>query len=276
MKRTILLFTVLAIASTTGFAMFEDWQVGIRPNAMAGSYTALANDVEGLRWNPAGLAELKGWQTVVYAKQLWMIPGLTNSTLSIGNTLKKWGGAAISLQQVGCDLEKDQSLTFSHGMNLTDQLAFGYNLNLYRLWQARFGSAVTAGLDVGMLAKIYKKWRVGAFGHNLNHPSYGKLYEYDLPSGVSVGVAYEPFQGVLGSMDIDKDAGYVTAYKFGSEFTLWPDRLKLRGGIMNQGKITLYDIGFGVQVKGLMIGYAFEGGHEALNGTHQIGLGYWW
>jgi hypothetical protein len=275
MKR-IAFTSVLLLSAASAFAMFEDWQVGIRPNAMAGCYTAVANDIEGVRWNPSGLAEIKGWQAAGYGKRLWGIRGLINSTMTVGRELGKWGGAAVSLQQVGSDLESDQNLMLSHGFTLTDQLAFGYNLNLYRLWQERFGSAMTAGVDIGLMARIYRKWRVGAFGHNLNHPSLGKLREYDLPSGVAVGMAYEPFPGILGGLELSRDAGYVTRYKFGSEFALVPDRLKLRAGLSNEGQLTLYAIGFGVQLKGATVGYAFEGGHTALSGTHQLGLGYWW
>ena len=106
--KKILFSLILALTATTAFAMFEDWQVGIRPNAMAGAYTAIANDVEGVRWNPSGLAELKGWQTVAYAKRLWNIPGLVNQTLTAGREFGNWGGVAVSVQQVGCDWESDQ------------------------------------------------------------------------------------------------------------------------------------------------------------------------
>lgn len=275
MKRLVLIPALLFCAATA-FAMFEDWQVGIRPNAMAGCYTAVANDVEGVRWNPSGLAEIKGWQAAGYGKRLWGIRGLVNSTMTVGREFGKWGGAAVSLQQVGSDLAADQNLMLSHGFALTDQLSFGYNLNLYRVWQERFESAMTAGVDIGLMARIYRKWRVGAFGHNLNHPSLGKLREYDLPSGVAVGAAYEPFPGILGGLELSRDAGYVTRYKFGSEFALIPDRIKLRAGLLNEGQLTLYTLGFGVQLRGATVGYAFEGGHAALNGTHQLGLGYRW
>ncbi|HTY08010.1 MAG TPA: hypothetical protein VMF29_02475, partial [Candidatus Edwardsbacteria bacterium] len=247
--RKILFSTILALCATSAFAMFEDWQVGIRPNAMAGCYTAVANDVEGVRWNPSGLAELKGWQTVAYAKQLWSVPGLMNQTLTVGRELGRWGGAAVSVQQVGCDVESDQNVMLSHGFNLTDQLAFGYTINGYRLWQQRFGSAITAGIDVGLMARVYRKWRIGASGHNLNHPSLGKLREYDLPSGVAVGVAYEAFPGTLGSLELSKDAGYVTKYKVGCEYSLVADKLKLRGGVSNEGALTLYSMGLGVKVR---------------------------
>lgn len=267
---------ILTLALGTAHAAFEDWQVGIRSSAMSGAYTAVADDIDAVRWNPAGLSQFDSWQASVYAKRLWGVAGLTNQTLSIGRKFGKWGGAAVSAQQVGCDLETDQTLTLSHGFDLNSQLAFGYNFNFYRLWQDRFGSAMTVGIDIGLLAKVYRNWRVGCFGHNLNHPGLGKDYRYDLPSGVNVGVSYTPFSGVLVSVEAGKDAGQITRYKVGSEYALWQDKLDLRAGIINEGQLTLYTMGFGVTAKGILVGYAFEGGHQALSGTHQFGLGYKW
>lgn len=276
MKKIALILILAALLSAGAQAAFEDWQVGIRGNAMAGAYTAISDDIEAVRWNPAGLAGLQGWQAQVYGKRLWNIRGLVNGTGSIARSWGRWGGAGISLQQVGCDWEKDQAMTLAHGFTMNKQLSFGWGVNLYRLWQERFGSAATVGFDVGMLAKIYRKWSLGLHGHNLNHPSLGTSYQYDLPSWVSAGVGYQPFPGVLGTAEAGKEPARITRYKFGTEFALAQDRLKLRAGILNEGQLTLYTMGFGISSMGISVNYAFEGGHEALSGTHQFGLGYRW
>jgi hypothetical protein len=276
MKRIALILSSMALAATVAGAAFEDWQVGIRANAMAGAYTAIADDIEAVRWNPAGLSGLQGWQAQVFGKRLWNIKGLVNGTGSLARSWGRWGGAGVSLQQVGCDWEKDQALTLAHGFAMNRQLSFGWGVNLYRLWQERFGSASTAGFDIGLLARVYRKWSIGIHGHNLNHPSLGTLYQYDLPSWVSAGVGFQPFPGLMGTAEAAKEPSRITRYKFGSEFSLAQDRLKLRAGILNEGQLTLYTMGFGVKSLGVSVNYAFEGGHEALSGTHQFGLGYSW
>jgi hypothetical protein len=276
MKKTLPIILILILTVGTSQAAFEDWQSGIRPNGMAGAYTAVADDIEAVRWNPAGLSAIESWQASVYAKKLWGVAGLYNQTLGLGKKVGKWGVVAVSAQQVGCDLETDQTLTLSHGFDLNNQLAFGYNFNFYRLWQDRFGSAMTTGIDIGMLAKVYRNWRVGCFGHNLNHPGFGKISRYELPSGVSVGLSYTPFSGVLASIEAEKEAGRVTRYKVGSEYEFWPKTLNIRAGILNEGQLTLYSMGFEARAKGISVGYAFEGGHQALSGNHQFGLGYRW
>lgn len=276
MKKILTIIFTVSLAAGNALAAFEDWQVGIRANAMSGAYTSVAEGLDAVRWNPAGLAQLDSWEASAYAKRLWGISGLTNQTAGLGRGFGRWGGAAVSVQQVGCDLESDQTVTVSHGFDLNSQLSFGYNFNFYRIWQQNFGSAMTMGIDVGVLAKIYRTWRIGCFGHNLNHPSLGKIYLYDLPSGVSVGVSHTPFSGVTASVEAGKDVGEITRYKIGAEYGLWQDMLDLRAGIISEGQLTLYSLGFGVTTKGILVGYAFEGGHQALSGTHQIGLGYKW
>jgi len=276
MKKTLFSALIALIFAASALAVFEDWQVGIRANAMAGAYTAVADDIEAIRWNPAGLAWQSGWQTMVYGKRPWGIKGLTNATASLGRSWGRWGTAGASLQQVGCDWENEQALTLAHGFAMNRQLSFGWGINIYRLWMERFGSAATAGLDIGLLARIYRRWSLGCFGHNLNPPAFGRLYQYDLPSWVSVGIGYQPFPGLLGTAEASKEVGRITRYKFGSEYALSQDRLKLMAGILNEGQLTLYTLGFGLQVRGISVDYAFEGGHEALNGTHQFGLGYRW
>jgi len=276
MKKILTLIFLLFLASGNAMAAFEDWQVGIRANGMAGAYTSIAGGLDAVRWNPAGLAQLDSWEASAYAKRLWGISGLTNQTAGLGRDFGKWGGAAVSVQQVGCDLESDQTVTLSHGFDLNSQLSFGYNFNFYRIWQQDFGSAMTMGIDVGLLAQVYRTWKIGCFGHNLNHPSLGKIYLYDLPSGVSVGLSYLPFSGVLASAEAGKDVGKITRYKFGAEYGLLQDKLAIRAGILNEGQLTLYNLGLGVTARGILVGYAFEGGHQALPGTHQIGLGYKW
>lgn len=276
MKKSIITVFVILAFQTAAHAAFEDWQTGIRANGMAGAYTGMAHGLDAIRWNPAGLTGLEGWQAQAYAKRLWGIAGLMNETASLGRNMGKWGGMALAVQQTGCDLETDQSFTFSHGFGMSEQLSFGYNLNIYRLWQNRFGSAVTGGVDVGLLANVYRKWRIGCFGHNLNHPTFGVETLYELPSYVSIGLAYEPLPGLAGSAEASKEPGYTTCYKVGAEFAVKPEILNLRSGVSNQGSLTLYSVGMDISIKGITVGYAYEGGHQALAGNHQIGLAYKW
>jgi hypothetical protein len=276
MKKIIIALSVILAWQTISQAAFEDWQNGIRANAMAGAYTGMAQGLDAVRWNPAGLAELKGWQAQAYAKRLWGIAGLMNESAGLGKDMGKWGGMAVSVQQTGCELETDQSFTFSHGFSMSEQLSFGYNLNLYRLWQNRFGSAITGGVDVGLLARVYRKWRIGCFGHNLNHPSLGVETQYELPSSVAIGLAYEPLPGLAGSVEASKEPGYITCYKAGAEFAVKPEVLNIRSGVSNEGSLTLFSLGMDITITGITVGYAYEGGHQALAGNHQMGLGYKW
>ncbi|MBI4726153.1 hypothetical protein HY768_02825 [candidate division TA06 bacterium] len=272
-KITIILFVVVA-CQTFSYAVFEDWQTGSRANGMAGAYTGMAYGLDAIRWNPAGLTGLEGWQAQANVESQSGGAGWMNETVSLGKNMGRWGGMALAGQKAGCDWESGQSLTFSNGFSMTDQFSFGYNLNLYRLWQNRLGSAITGGVDVGLLAQVHRKWRIGCFGRNLNHPTLGVETQYELPSSISIGLAYEPLSGLVGSVEASKEPGHTVCYKVGTEFAIKPNVFNLRGGLSSQGREARYSLGTDITAFGLTAGYAYEGEHQPLPGNHQIGLAY--
>jgi len=57
MKKTIFIFTVLLLARL--LFPVTDLQLGARPQAMGGAYTALSGDANSVYWNPAGTGRIK-------------------------------------------------------------------------------------------------------------------------------------------------------------------------------------------------------------------------
>jgi hypothetical protein len=173
------------------------------------------------------------------------------------------------------DLEKDRTLTFAHGFPLSKDLAFGYNLSLYNLWQERFGSQTSAGLDLGLQAIVYKRWRLGCFFHNVNRPEMGELARHELPQVLNAGVAYEPFSGALTSLDVSQEVGYSPRLQVGQEFEIIDEQLRLRAGLQSQARQfgVRYSMGFGLALGPLHLDYALVS-HEVLPMTHEISLGH--
>ncbi|MDP2806717.1 MAG: hypothetical protein Q8O74_01110 [bacterium] len=261
---------------TLSYAVFDDWQTGVRASGMAGAFTGMAEGLDAIRWNPAGLTGLAGWQVQANVESLSGISGSLNETASLGKNMGRWGGMAASIQQTGSEMEDGQSFVFSHGFGMTDQFSFGYNLNLYRLDRDLSGPAFTGGVDMGLLARVHRRWRIGCFGHNLNHPSLGVETRSELPSGISIGLAYQPLPVLAGSAEASKEPGQTVCYKAGAEFAVKQNVFNLRGGLSNQGRETRYSLGTDITAFGLTAGYAYEGGLQLLPGNHQAGLAYKW
>jgi hypothetical protein len=79
MKKYILIFIIIAIQAVsyagdfskvgTAAAQFLKIGVGARATALGGSFTAIANDVSTIYWNPAGITNLNGFSLAVTHNQ---------------------------------------------------------------------------------------------------------------------------------------------------------------------------------------------------------------
>lgn len=271
MKNTAIILFVFSVFQSLTYAAFGDWQTGCRAKGMAGAYTGVAEGLDAILWNPAGLAGLAGWQAQANLDSRTGISGPLNTTASLGKNMGRWGGMALAIQLTGSEQEYDQSFVFAHGFGMTDQFSFGYDLNLYRR-----GTAYAAGVDVGLLARVHRMWRVGCFGHNLNHPSFGTEIPYELSSGIAVGLACQALSSLTVSAGTIKEPGHTACYKIGTEWAVKQNVFNLRGGLSSQGRVTLYSLGTDITAFGLTVGYAYEGGQQELVGNHQLGLDYKW
>uniref|UniRef100_A0A7C6A907 PorV/PorQ family protein n=1 Tax=candidate division WOR-3 bacterium TaxID=2052148 RepID=A0A7C6A907_UNCW3 len=257
------------------YAIFEDLDSGTRAEGIAGAFTAIASDALAIHFNPAGLAGMEKPQAYAFYKSLF---GGVNSNLhSIAFNLaypsQKLGTIGISIYESGISIFSQRSLTFAQGFNLAQDLAFGYNLSGYNVAIENFGQGYAFGIDLGFLTKIYKRWRLGFFAHNLNMPTMGKDYKSYLPRLLNFGIAYSPTQGINSCLDISKELGKEFRVMAGQELEIIPKTsllgLTLRTGISTEP--VRFAFGCGISLKTINIDYALFT-HSELPLTHNIGI----
>jgi hypothetical protein len=116
----------------THAAAFLKNESGSRAAAMAGAYTGLADDVDGLFWNPAGITTVEGRQLT--GTHDFAFAGISHETLAYGQRLGDRGVLAVSFQGVfasierraGDTLEADSEFTAStYSFGLTYAQSFG-------------------------------------------------------------------------------------------------------------------------------------------------------
>jgi hypothetical protein len=272
-----------------GYGAFEDLESGVRAQGLANAYTAVAEGASAIHYNPAGLAHADSLEVSAFYKKLFSI--VHNVTLDAVYPTK-WGTFGASFQSVSvkgdyteysgvpekpkiveadATLEEDRAITLSHGFGLTSDLSFGYNIVVYSLKQARFGTGWAVGTDVGFLAKLYRRWQLGLFAHNINQPKVGEEVSHGLPRLISAGVAYTPFSGVTTTLDFSKEVGWPTRLAVGQEFPLVQDLLLVRAGV--QSEPFRWSAGFGARWQQAILDYAYAS-HEVLPSTHQVGLAF--
>jgi hypothetical protein len=250
-------------------AAFEENQSGPRADAMGGAFTAVADDVAAVDFNPAGLFQVAGVQFSGFGRLLYggVGVGLHTAQASACLGIGRAGTIGLRFQETGYELESQRSLKLAHGIRLADGLAVGYALNGYNLSQGGgYGSGYAVGVDLAVLGQIYKIWSIGFQAHNINGPKIGSS---DLPQVLTLGLAFAPAPGINSAVDISKEPGQPTRLSVGQEFRIIQNYLTLRAGV--QTEPVRFAAGFRTGLEHVHLDYVMQT-HPVLPLTHTLGL----
>lgn len=278
MKKYFIL-SILIVSSAMLLAVFDDYQPSARARGMGGAFTSVADDANAIFFNPAGLAELNyegnfGW-TRPYNE-----PFSSVKTLAFGAKLpKKIGtiGVGAKLFDVNfedADLYGEQTWTLSHAFTLQKDIHstinFGYNLNYLRLKFDDGDSDDAIGIDLGATALLHNRTKLGFAVTNLGQAKMGFENQIKIPSKLSLGISYIPYDGVITTLEVKKDFAEETEFMGGVEARIF-DPLYLRVGV-HQNPAT-YSAGASFILSGVQLDYATTY-HSVLGLTHALNLGY--
>ena len=284
-------FIVIIILLTTPFIyaeinsnVFGNYQPSARARGMSGAFVASCNDPNAIFYNPGALANSEQGISLGYAQlfnnsfQILMSGALAYRLPGIGTI--SLGMQAMDVEFEGQKLEQEGTYSLAHSFLLMgdvhSQLYVGYGLNLYYL---KFGETVggidpgnstTYGVNLGGLAILHQRTRIAFAVKNLNNPSMGSNQTFDLPQHLALGIAYEPYDGVITEIDLSQKLGEETKIQAGIEFEVM-DNFWLRTGVSTYPNSI--SGGFGLLFKGIKIDYGFSS-HPVLPLTHQFSLGY--
>jgi hypothetical protein len=260
--------------------------------AVGGANSATAAGVDAVYCNPAGLAFGKGTQGRIAYDQIYGLSFLSHMSGAAFTSLPKIPhGIAVGVQTLGTrdgghTMASETEAFVAHGFlvqhDIHSSLAVGYRLKLigYSLGESvaneqgiseDLGSAATFGLDVGGVAQLWDRFKIGAAFHNINHPQFGStVAKRDLPQVFCGGFGYSPYYGVVTSFDVERVISGETQFKGGVNATVVKP-LDLRFGIFTNPNC--FTAGFGLHWRELVVDYAFLY-HPVLDPSHQIGIGF--
>ncbi len=268
-----------------GLAIFPDLGPSARAKAMGGSFVALADDGFAIHYNPAGLCQVTDYQFHSSYQRPFGLNFLSHSWFDLTIPIGRYGTLGFSFQKQGVEyrgvaMEAEKTLQFGHGFRLMGDihswLSLGYTLNLYSLEFGKsvggveLGSAHTFGINIGGLAGLWRRTRLGFLARNINNPQMGKNTKFDLPQSIVVGVCYSPYKGVETNWDVVKELNQETQLHFGVE-SMVTKSLILRVGLQNNPN--LYTLGMGINYQGISFDYGFSYNSQP-GSTHQLTLGY--
>ena len=287
---------MLAEQGTTA-AAFLKLDQGARPIAMAGAFTAAADDVNAVMYNSAGLAQLKGieltlmhsiWLAGIFYDYLaFAYPAGEIGTFGIGivyvnsGEILRWDeagnpGDSFSASNIGINL--------GYGTIINEELSLGITLKLFNESiddVGAFGFAADLG---GIYRTPVKDLKLGLNVQNLG-PKFGFGEAFWLPIIFKFGAAYTGVRNMLLSAEYHQPIETYGILALGMEYW-YRNIIAVRMGFNFQGKFDLNEwyenvagpaimgsivLGAGVKIDIYEIDYAYKQ-FGVLQSTHRIGL----
>ncbi len=278
-KVFLLIFTFSVFycsAVLPGYAAFEEKGAGARPTGMAGAFTGVADDVNAIYWNPAGLGVVEEFEAMGMTTRLFGLKDLTYYLFGGVVPTKKIGTFGLSYSQFGCSEYRESQTIFSSGQSLGSEVCLGLNVKIMSIkikgasTNSGYGRASVLGLDVAALADISSRFRLGVMATNLNGPRLGNSSE-NLAQKIMVGTSFRIISRCITSLDLHLPLSWTMVdpeLRGGFEFIV-SKNVALRGGVQNEP--ARFTGGFGLCWEVFKFDYAFLS-HPFLNNQHQFSL----
>lgn len=275
-KIILLMMIILLLAGSEGKTAFSERFSGARPLSMGGSFAALADDLNSIYYNPAGLSLLTGISISGLWTRYYGMEELEDIVLCAGLPTQA-GSFAGSYQTYGFDLYRESSVIISHGLHLFRVLSFGYNVKYLTLSLkadpgispvVEYGSDSAVSFDFGIKGDITGSFSLGAFAMNVNSPSIGKNNAEESEQKFCISAAYRPVNGLATVLTFDKAIEDEYRIRAGAEMWLYRF-LALRTGVISRP--FNFSVGLGLNYNILYVDYAMVN-NLVLGQTHVFSL----
>ncbi len=284
---------LLALALLPGAALAADAPdyfqnaIGARPGAMGNAFVAVANDVNGIYFNPAGTVNVPrsqftfmrhGFDTLdvetnhigyLYKLDEDTAVGLSYMLETNDNnffTTYQGVGAGQRPQRGGSFEEKETGLMLSYGRRMSEYSSFGATARYFRQTLPGFSEA-GFGLDAGLLYQQTANFSLGVNFQNIIPTDIG---EDRIPFNAKVGAAYKTLDGnMLVAADVNTNPGGDddATFNLGVEYRIIPE-LALRAGAEDDD----YTLGLGLSFDEWQLDYAYM--DKEIGNVSRIGFNY--
>ncbi len=259
-------FIISFLLPSCCLAAFDDLGVGARPQGLAGTFVAIADDPDAILFNPAGLSSVQRGYTLFYSRP-YGLNGVSSGWAAIVQRIGR-GSFGLGFKGLGNDLYRENSLIISYGQRLK-HLSLGTNVRLLNLSIEGYGSANSLGLDLGLLFPLTRRLRWGAFLRNFNSPKIGQARE-EIPQTFTAGLCLKATSNLTLLLDLYQDIRYEPQLRIGLEYSPYRS-VQARVGLRSPpGR---FSVGGGVTWQGIRFDYALLN-HWELGLSHYISLTY--
>ena len=297
MTRTLRRFALVLVLALSfappARAEFNDIITGARPAGMGGAFVALADDINALYWNPAGLTLSKQMQIgLMHAEEMTptLGPAVTTDFGGWTSGNSGYGAMGISgLRQGLSDILQERTIGISYGLALNPFSRVGLTLKSLALSTTPQGryfpdpalvDSSTIGVDVGLIHIVTPDLRFGLLARNF-FARLGVVERADVHKTYRLGTAFR-----LHTELIDEDYLWFTLDLFTKEDIKDQAGTKIRTGVGAEWQLTpwfavragvdrdRWTAGVGVTALGLSVDYALEQEQDAVGTSQRISLTY--
>jgi outer membrane protein OmpA-like peptidoglycan-associated protein len=280
-------------AGTTS-AQFLKLAPGARPAAMGEAFTGLADDINAIYWNPAGLKRIDD-KEVSATRAQWIGDTSFNWLAYAQDALR--GKLGISFMYLGSgDIQKydnagnarsetynvfDSALTVSYAKKIK-QMLVGINVK-YLYSKLEDESAAGAAVDIGILKEIPGRHNisVGLAVQNIGNGLKFVKESAPLPLNVNAGIACKLLkERLILTSDLNFPSDYDASAHIGAEykqklgdFDVLPRLGYKTTNIRYMNALSGVSLGFGINFSSVCINYAWVPYWE-LGATHRIDIGF--
>tara|TARA_B100001750_G_scaffold234359_1_gene235629 strand:- start:956 stop:1837 length:882 start_codon:yes stop_codon:yes gene_type:complete len=261
-------------------------------SSLAGSIVSVKGGSWSLFNNPATLVEVEnnilsvGYGNLYNQKYLPMSSfGVIISNYNINFGIK-YNSFKVSYE--GTKLLSDDEIGFVTALKLLkdkqSSLSLGLSANYYIITFAASsgasgdgsdgidgGSVSSLGFDLGLLATLRDKNRLGVFIKNINSPMIGRgVSNQNLPQKIDVGFSTMPSEYLMVTLSLEQLLGSInTQFKTSIKYQITKELCFNTGVQMNPNR---FGIGFTFNTKLISISYGYLT-HPILPQTHQCNIG---
>ena len=208
-------------AGTSG-AAFLKIGAGARPTGMGGAFTGVADDVNAIYWNAAGLSAIKGKNEFV-AMRAELFQGLQYNFFAFAHPMREYGTIAVGM--INLNITGIESRTTDSD---APDSTFASNDSAYSLAYAKkltFGSLPSedeeGGLHVGLIGKAIRQTLAGEAA-NTFAADFGTLYQFSGEASLGLAVqnvgAQQKFKNEADPLPLTVNLG--TSYRLGRDWLI--------------------------------------------------------
>ncbi len=272
-----------ARASGEAPGTFAQTVSGARPIALGGAYIAIADDINAIWWNPAGISQLrKSFFTSTYAN-LYNVGGLSMSSLAFAKPTEigAFGAGVTYLRAseipitdpdgniIELSTQSEEVLTLSYGNSLLSRLHLGAGIRY--LHSGRIIDCSGFSLDFGLLANPIDRLHFGAMLQQVaSYLTVGNGRESKrLPRNIKIAATFKTRTLSAGLGLSDLLSSHYREVSAGCEILPY-DCIVLRAGLRNQ-TTTSWGAGIGIRLERVQVDYSYTN-QPSLASSHLISI----